>query len=49
MLANVLIFRPQLRSIKNREEGKNGRESNNGIKDKLFKSLIDGDTEFKFG
>ena len=40
MLANVLVFRPQLRSTKNKEEGKNGRESNNSIKDELFKSLM---------
>ena len=44
-----LFFGSQLRSSKNREEGKNERKSNNGIKDELPKSLIDGEIEFKFG
>ena len=35
--------------MKNREEGKNGRESNDGIKENLFNSLINGEIEFKFG
>ena len=46
MLANVLIFCSYLSGIKNREEGKNGRESNNEIKEELFKSLIDGEINF---
>ena len=49
MLANVLIFHLYLRSIKNREERKNGRDSNDEIKGELFKSLIGGQIEFKFG
>ena len=28
---------------------KNGTESNDGIKEELLKSLIDGEIEFKFG
>ena len=48
MLANVFIFCSQLRSTKNTEEGKNERESNDEIKEEPFKSLIDGETEFKF-
>ena len=32
----------------NREEGKYGKESNDGIKDELLKSLIDGEIELKF-
>ena len=32
MLASVLILTPLLCSMKNRERGKNGGESNNGIK-----------------
>ena len=46
---NVFIFCSQLRSIKNREEGENGRKSKDEIKEELFKSLIDNEIEFKFG
>ena len=28
---------------------KNGKESNDGVKEELFKLLIDGEIEFKFG
>ena len=34
---------------KKKEEGKNGRKSSYGIKDKLIKSSIDGEIGFKFG
>ena len=34
--------------IKNRSKGKNGNESNDEIKEGFFKSLIDGEIEFKF-
>ena len=34
---------------KNRDEGKNGIDSNDEIKEKLFESLIDSEIEFKFG
>ena len=37
---HVFIFCSWLGSIKNRDEGKNGRESNNEIKKELFKSLM---------
>ena len=46
---NVFIFCSQLCSIKNREEGENGRKSKDEIKEELFKSLIDNEIEFKFG
>ena len=49
MVGNGLIFCPQLRSIKNREEGENERERRNGIKEELLKSLIDDEIKFKFG
>ena len=38
-----------VRSIKNRDEGTNGRESKEEIKEELFKSLTDGEIEFKVG
>ena len=34
---------------KTEAKGKNGIESNDEIKEELFKSLIDGEIEFKFG
>ena len=43
---NVFIFCSQLCSIKNREEGENGRKSKDEIKEELFKSLIDNEIEF---
>ena len=49
MLANILIFCSQQRSIKNREEEKNGRESNDDIEEEPFKSLTDDEIEFKLG
>ena len=45
---NVFIFRSYLPSIKNKDEGKNGRESSDEITKQLFKSFIDGKIEFKF-
>ena len=48
-MVNVFIFCSLLRSIENRNNRKNGRESNCKIKEELFKSLIDGEIEFKFG
>ena len=44
-----LFFVHSYVASKNREEGKNGRESNDGIKEELCKSLVDGQIEFKFG
>ena len=35
--------------IKNRDEGKNGQESNNEIEEVLLKSLTDCEIELKFG
>ena len=35
--------------IKNRDEGKNGQESNNDIEEVLLKSLTDCEIELKFG
>ena len=49
ILCNVFIFCSYLRSIKNRNKGKNGRESNDEIKEKILKSLINSEIEFKFG
>ena len=48
MLTNILAFCPWPRSSKNREDGKNGEKSKNWTKDELLKSLIDGESEFKF-
>ena len=31
------------------EKRKSGRQSNDGVKEELFKSLIDGDIEFQLG
>ena len=45
----VFIFSSKLCSIKNRDEGKNGRESKYGVREELFKSLIDSDIEFQLG
>ena len=44
-----LFFCPQLYSIKNKKEGKIGRESQDEIKEELLKSLINDEIEFKFG
>ena len=38
-----LIFGSQLRSSKNKEEGKNERKSNDGIKEELLKSMNNGE------
>ena len=35
--------------MKNRDKRKNGRQSNDGVKEELFKSLINGDIEFQLG